>query len=183
MTLLVVALPVPELSGGEAQPGTLLRALNDLQPEIVSFFVGFALLGFYWLAHHRFFALLRGVSRGLILVNLVYLAAVAFLPFPTALIGDYEANPVAFVLFALSVATISGLEVVLFVLAADQDLTSATLPTGVRRSGVVRAGAPVLVFLLSIPLAFWSPSAALLSWLLVVPLGALLRRLLPSMSV
>ncbi len=117
MTLLVVGLTVPELTREQDLPRQMLRALGERQPEIFSFFVGYAVLGSYWSAHHHFFASLRAVSRGLMRFNLVYLAVVAFLPFPTALVGRYEDNPVAFVLFALSVAAISGLEVVLFLVA------------------------------------------------------------------
>ena len=38
---------------------------------------------------------------------------------------------------------------------------------------------PVAVFLLSIPLAFLSPTIALLSWLVLSPLGILINRRMP----
>ena len=180
MTLLVVSLTVPELTRDEDLPREMLRALSDRQPDILSFFIGFAMLGFYWTGHHHFFSTLRAVSRSFIRVNLVYLAIVAFLPFPTALIGKYEDNPVSFVLFALSIAAISGLEVVLFIVATDQQLTMVAIPPRVRRYGIVAQAAPVALFLLSIPLAFWSTSAALYSWLLTFPLGAALNHLGPA---
>jgi len=47
----------------------------------------------YWHAHHSFFARLQRVDRRLISLNLAYLGFVAFLPFPTAVIGEYEGNP------------------------------------------------------------------------------------------
>lgn len=58
------------------------------------------LLGRYWLAHHQFFASLRSIDRKLIALNLVYLAFVAFMPFPVALISEFEQNPLAFYIFA-----------------------------------------------------------------------------------
>ena len=33
---------------------------------------------------------------------------------------------------------------------------------------------PVILFLVSIPIAFWNPTVALLSWLLSIPLGIIL---------
>jgi uncharacterized membrane protein len=33
----------------------LADALNDLSPEFISFFISFAVIGRYWLAHHQFF--------------------------------------------------------------------------------------------------------------------------------
>lgn len=179
MTLLVVGLTVPELTREQDLPRTMLKALQERQPEILSFFVGFALLSSYWLTHHRFFSALRAVSRSLIRIHLVYLAFVAFLPFPTALIGRYEDNPVSFVLFAISVSAISGFQVVLFIFATSQHLTKVPFPPHVRRYGIIGAALPVTVFLLSIPIAFWNPSVALFSWLLLFPLAALLNRSAP----
>jgi hypothetical protein len=45
------------------------------------------------------------------------------------------------------------------------------------RYGMIQSTTPVALFLLSIPIAFlWSPTAALLSWILTVPIGVLVDR-------
>ena len=75
--------------------------------------ISFAVIGRYWVAHHQMFSLLRAMDRGLIGLNLVYLGFVAFLPFPTALLGNFFDNPLAFTVYAVSVAAVSGMEVVL----------------------------------------------------------------------
>ena len=41
------------------------------------------------MAHHAFFFRLKSIDRRLVAWNLVYLAFVAFLPFPTDLVGQY----------------------------------------------------------------------------------------------
>ncbi len=63
MTLLVVgiSLPVLRVAGDEAE---MVRALNDLGPQILSFVISFAVIGRYWYAHHSFFAMLRAVDSG-----------------------------------------------------------------------------------------------------------------------
>ena len=60
------------------------------------------MIGYYWLAHHRFFVAARGGRRSAsCMLNLVYLAAIAFMPFPTALVGIYgDDEPIAVVLYA-----------------------------------------------------------------------------------
>ena len=55
-------------------------------------------------------------------MNLVYLAVVAFLPFPTAIVGTNGDAPLAFVLFAACLAAVSILEVVLYLCAVRYDL-------------------------------------------------------------
>ena len=54
-TLLVVGIGVPELRD-EGSVGELWDDFGDLYPEILSFFISFAVIGRYWVAHHRFFA-------------------------------------------------------------------------------------------------------------------------------
>ena len=113
MTLLVIGIEVPDIPD-EDNVGDLADALGDLQPAFFSFFISFAVIGRYWLAHHQFIASLRAIDRRLITLNLVYLAFIAFLPFPTALIGNLFDNPLSIAVYAVAVALCSGWEVVLF---------------------------------------------------------------------
>ena len=82
----------------------LANGLNDLVPNFVSFFISFAVIGRYWLAHHKFVSLLGGMDQALIGLNLIYLAFIAFLPFPTALLGSYFENPLSIISFKAKLA-------------------------------------------------------------------------------
>jgi uncharacterized membrane protein len=180
LTLLVVGIAVPTLTDGGSSE-EMWDVLLDLRPEFASFFIGFAVIGRYWLAHHRFVAVLAAVDDRLMLVSLAYLAFVAFLPFPTALVGRYEENFVAFTFYAVMLAVISAFETILFVIALRRDLLAVAVPRPVVRHGIVASTLPVAVFLISIPLAFLVGSTlALLSWLLIWPLEALLDRYSPD---
>jgi uncharacterized membrane protein len=172
MTLLIVSIETPDLPKGlEADPKALWDQLKVLVPQFISFFLAFLLLGRYWMAHHEYFAALARVDRSLITANLVYLAFVAFLPFPTALVGRWEDNPVSVVAFAICLAVISGMESVLFRIAYRHGLLRLTMSEKEYRVGMLQSSTPVLLFVVSIPIAFWSPTVALLTWLLAIPLG------------
>jgi uncharacterized membrane protein len=171
MTLLVVGIGVPTLKEG-GDEGELLSELGDLVPELISFFLSFAVIGRYWVAHHRFFARLRAVDTGLIGINLVYLAFIAFLPFPTGLIGNYFENPISTSLYAVSVAAVSGLEVALFARAYRAKLLRRDIPADVYRWGAAVSFSPVVFFLLSVPVAFVSTVAAVVVWFLAIPAQA-----------
>jgi uncharacterized membrane protein len=176
MTLLVVGVGVPHVADAN-----LSKALTGKRPEITAFFISFVVIGSYWLAHHRFFAHLVAATPRLMLWNLVYLAAIAFTPYPTALTGIYEDQPVSVVLFAITLGVASGLEAVMFYVAHADRLFETELPFDVVRWSVLAAMIPVAVFFLSIPIAFVDTGAALLSWILIFPLEALLdRRLKPD---
>lgn len=179
MTLLVVELHVPEIAR-PADPSALRAAVLAEGWAIVGFFIGFVVLGRYWLAHHHFFANLRSIDRSMISVNLVYLAFVAFTPFPTGLISRYEDKPDVFVLFALTMVMISGLEVVLFHMAVRRGHLRLALSPALERFGYLASGIPVVMMALSIPLAYVSTTLALLSWLLMIPAGWLIHRFAPA---
>jgi len=168
MTLLVVGIVVPKLTDGDSV-GDLATALNDLIPNFVSFFISFAVIGRYWLAHHEFIARLSAMDNGLISLNLVYLGFIAFLPFPTALLGNYFENPLSVATYAVAVAAVSGMEVVLFRHAHRRGLMRKGMPEEVFRYGAAASLAPVLFFLLSIPIAFFHTGLAVASWYLVIP--------------
>jgi uncharacterized membrane protein len=177
LTLLVVGIAVPTVED-VGSSGAMWDVLVDLKEEFVSFFVGFAVIGRYWLAHHRFVAVLAAVDTRLMVVNLVYLAFIAFMPFPTALVGRYEENLVAFTFYALTLAIVSFFETVLFLVARSRGLLRFVVTPGVARHGLVASLLPVGVFVLSIPIALAANSTvALLSWVAIWPLESLLDRL------
>jgi uncharacterized membrane protein len=179
MTLLVVSIAVPSISDG-ASVHDLAEALNDDTAKFISFFISFIVIGRYWLAHHTYFSALARIDRGLIALNLVYLAFIAFLPFPTALLGEYFENPLSIVIYATNVAVVSGMEVVLFAHAQRHRLLERTLPRDVYRYGAAMSLSPVLFFLLSIPVAFASTTVAACMWLLLIPFGAIADRWKPE---
>jgi uncharacterized membrane protein len=171
MTLLVVGIGVPHVADSK-----LRDALSGKDAEIFSFFLSFVVIGFYWLAHHRFFARLAAVDRRFMEINLLYLAAIAFTPFTTAIVGTYGNQPLAIVLYAITLGTASLLDAVLFWYAQRNGLLRRRMRDDVFRANLFASLAPVLVFALSIPVAYADSEHAFLTWLLIFPLEFLIDR-------
>ena len=164
MTLLVVGIAVPTVK--EAELGSALHALI---PDISAFFISFIVIGRYWMAHHRFFSRLRAVDTHFISVNLVYLAAIAFVPFPTALVSKYETSAITVVIYAATLAAASLLEAIMTVMAYRADSFREPLSPVAFKYEVIGAVLPVTLFAVSVPIAFENTTLALLSWLLMIP--------------
>jgi uncharacterized membrane protein len=179
MTLLVVGIAVPTLADGDSVD-ELADAINDLSGSFVSFFISFAVIGRYWVAHHQFFALLGRLDQGLIGNNLVYLAFIAFLPFPTALLGQYFENPLSVAIYAGAVAIVSGMEVVLFRHAYRHQLFTRPLKPEVYRWGALMSLSPVIFFAASMPVAFLNTTLAVATWFLAVPFQVIAQRWKPE---
>jgi uncharacterized membrane protein len=183
MTLLVVGIAVPKLNGVDVDKDSvrdLANALGDRLPDFISFFISFAVIGRYWAAHHEFFSLLARIDNRLLATNLLYLALIAFLPFPTGLLGELFENPLSVAIYAIVVAIVSGLEVVMFRQAQRRGLLRQKVPEDVYRWGVLQSLSPVVFFLISVPVAFVSTGLAVAVWFAGVPLQVLTNRWKPK---
>ncbi len=102
MTLLVIEIVVPELHS--ANDRDLFMALSHLGPLFVGYFVSFAVLAMFWIAHNFFYgAFTKNVNRVLVLLNILYLSFVALIPFSAHLLGEYPALRLAIFLYGLNV--------------------------------------------------------------------------------
>jgi uncharacterized membrane protein len=177
MTLLVLDVKIEPIVRDAGNPSVMWSRLGDLVPEFVAFGVAFILLGFYWIAHHGFVARLAAFDQRLMMLNLVYLAFVALLPFPSFLVGEYEENPVSVIVFAIVLAVISAMETVMFVYAHRSGLLRERLDPAAYRFEVLSSLQPVVVFLVTLPLAYVNTTLTLLSWAVISPaMGAALDR-------
>ncbi len=86
ITLLVLQIEVPE---GLTSNGAFLDALDEMLPDLFAFAISFAVIGIYWIQHHRLMRMVREYDRSLMLVTMFYLFWVVLLPFSSQLIGEY----------------------------------------------------------------------------------------------
>jgi uncharacterized membrane protein len=171
ITLLVLSIDVPRLAPGEK----LDHALSHLDAQFVSYFIGFAVIGLFWVGHHYFFGRLRGFDGRLLWLNLLYLSFIGLLPFSTALLGDYGDDPTALVVYAVNVA-LAGLADALMVILA---LRARLFEPGIQARGreiIARNFIAPVVFVASIPLAYIDTSLAKWSWLLIAIVPRFLSR-------
>lgn len=174
MTLVVVGIEVPDVATAD-----LPNALGNQLPQIIAFFVAFLFIGRYWIAHHQFFSQLTSVDTRQITYSLVYLAAIAFMPFPITVVGRYEHAPIAIVITAVSFGTASFFESVMFARARNTGALKRPISDDAYRYFQMASLIPVVMFVISIPIAFVHTSLAMTSWLLTYPLEFLLNRWRP----
>ena len=85
ITLLVLEIRVPAVPKGS----TLAHELLTLWPKYAVFTVSFVTIGIMWINHHALFQGVARVDRALLFLNLLLLLSISFVPFPTAVLGDY----------------------------------------------------------------------------------------------
>lgn len=165
LTLMAVEIGTPETEDGSS-PAALWSAVVAKGPALAAYAIAFFWVAIYWRANHRFTATLRAMSGRYIAATLVYLALIALLPFPASTLGEYPNNAVSVALFAVFAATVSTMEIVLLVIAHRDDLFRRPFVPGELRYRVLGSLTPIPGFLISIPVAFASPTAGVLCWFL-----------------
>ena len=69
--------------------GPLWEEILRLWPAYAAYVASFLTIGIMWLNHHALFSRVAAVDRPLVLLNLLLLMVVAFVPFPTEVLGDH----------------------------------------------------------------------------------------------
>jgi uncharacterized membrane protein len=133
LTLLAVELRLPE-AAAHAEGRALLAALLGAWPRVLSFATSFTVIATYWAVHHRLFQFVRRVDARLLWLSLAQLGCIAFLPFPTAVIGEHPADAVAADFYFASVLTTSLVSAgVWWYASAGHRLVDPALPPRVAR--------------------------------------------------
>jgi uncharacterized membrane protein len=105
MTLLIIQITVPDIL--DPTDAKLITALQDLEPLFISYFVTFAVLTMFWVAHNFFYhSFTNNVNRVLVLLNMLYLSTIALLPFSAHFLGTYLTQPVAVLTYGINVFAI-----------------------------------------------------------------------------
>lgn len=180
ITLVAIEIGVPELSDpGDAE--ALWAQVLDNAPAVVAFFIAFGIVAQYWVANHRFLAALRGATPRFVMLTTIYLATIAFLPYPAAMFGRYTDNATAVCALAVAASVVSLLEALLFVAADRADLFVVPLSRPALRWAVIGSLSPVALFLLSVPVAlFVHPLLGVAVWFLAPVVGLLLNARTPD---
>lgn len=173
MTVLALSLHLP----AHTTDAGVTHALHHAIPSMFTYGLSFAVIGIYWLGHHRKFRYIRRVDGTLLALNLATLGVVAFVPFPTSVLGDHGNTTAAVVFYAATMGVLGALVSVLWVYATHHHrLIAPDTPSRYVDHALWRGITVPVVFIASIPIAYASPSAAKWFWLVLVFAGILLHR-------
>jgi len=100
VTLLVLELKLPVLKD-HASVSELAHQLVELAPKFLSWLISFIIVCKFWLNHHHALNLAHHGNYALAWLNSLFLMGQAFIPFPTAVMGEYPTNPLAVSLFGV----------------------------------------------------------------------------------
>jgi uncharacterized membrane protein len=173
MTVLALSIHIPA-GTKDADVGDALR---KVVPSVLTYLLSFSVIGLYWLAHHRMYRYFERVDATMLALNLASLSVVAFVPFPTQVLGEHGGTTAAVVLYAATVGVLGSVVTVSWIYATQNHrLIAPETPNRFVQHQLWRSLVVPAVFLVSIPIAFLDPSVAEWWWSLIIVGRITLRR-------
>ena len=161
LTLLIIDIKIPA-SEGIRTTRELWLALGHLGPSIFAFVLSFAIILITWVNHHGMFKLVNKSSASFIYANGFLLLTVVFMPFPTALVGEYlltdHAGPAVVIYNSVTVVQ-SAAWILVSGAALRGQLTRDDRSTSLMRDNHRNGYVAVVVYSLLALIAVWFPLA------------------------
>lgn len=141
------------------------HALGRAWPSYAAYAVSFITIGIMWANHHGVFSQIDKVDRTFLMINVFFLMAVAFVPFPTVLVAehlrqsDLEYAALAYG-FTLTVTAVLYSVLWFYAMSGRRLLRDDADPQVV--SGITRSFLPgPWIYLTATLVAFWKPTVSI----------------------
>jgi uncharacterized membrane protein len=162
ITLLVLTISAPD----SARYSQLGRQLGARWPSLAAYLVSFAVIGIMWFNHHSIFAHFERVDRPFFYLNLLLLMTVAFVPYPTGVLGEAlhrghgQRTAAAFYSITMTCNAFAWAALWLYA-SSGRRLLSPSFPEAQRRSATLAFMVGPVVYTLTILVALVSAYACL----------------------
>jgi uncharacterized membrane protein len=167
ITLLVLNIQVPQIAESVLSRELVLK-LFGVWPKLLVYALSFLVVGIYWVAYRNTFHYIKRSDRTLLWLNILLLLCIVFIPFPTALLGQYPGQQISVVIYA-GTLVLTGLVLQLlwwYVTSSYRLVDREIDPRLVQRATRRNLMAP-LIYLLAIGISFLSVQISLVFFVLV----------------
>lgn len=101
MTILVLNVTIP--TAQSVAPQHLPQALERIGPQVLVYAISFVNLGVLWVGQHNQHHFIGAADRWFIWINIAFLMLISFIPFSTALLGQFPLERLAQLVYGVNV--------------------------------------------------------------------------------
>ena len=179
ITLLILEIKIPTHQQ-VLESGGLYNYLLQLWPNYLSYVLSFTVIGVYWSNHHHALSyVIKKTDHYFNLINLFFLMTIAFIPFTTAILGDFLNDEHSFgaAVSALCIGYFFPIPMVLFMFLYAKHkkrLIDPSISDGFLRKQIIKLLVSMAFTIVSIAFSFFYP---MVSFCMI--LGSFVLYLLP----
>ena len=176
MTLLVLALAVPDITGPLSNTA-VQNSLYSLIPSFYTLVMSFILLALFWSNHHRAFHKIDEMNTPLLWINVIWLLFIVLVPFSASLTGKYGEFPISHIIFNLNMLGIALFLGLNWYYATkknfiDEKVSPRDITVTIRTNVLF-----IVISLLALSLSFVLPRWSALVYLLIFPLEYMIGKM------
>lgn len=178
ITLLVLDIALHQKAGH----GRLWSELGGLKFHYAAYAISFLTIGIMWVSHHNLMTNVATVDHGLLYRNLLLLAVICFIPFPTGILSEYvhgegSANMRAAVgLYGITLIVLSATFTLLWVhVYRTPAIRAPWITQADLRTDTIRSGGSVLIYAVATAITPIAPWLTLAVFAVLVIVFALVR--------
>ncbi len=176
MTLLVIELKLPESHLRDS--ATLLNGMMHLISKFAGWIISFFVLALFWYGHHRVFHFVHRVDGKLIALNLLFLSFASFMPFASAVAGDYVATIAGQVIYSSTMILLACTALLIWrYVYRHPALCNHPMPEGVYRSARFRNCLLMVISIVAVIITILRPGLGNTAFLLMLLAGPVSRRI------
>ena len=167
ITILVLELKLPEATAVRSQ-ADLVQALVHLIPKFVAWIISFFVLAIFWVANHRLFQWIKSVDPKLLWITILTLMGASFLPFGSALVGEFSHAFISQAIYAADMGAMGLLTLwMLSHLERHPELCHEAMPAGVLKAARIRCWGIVATAALAVAIAAVDPRFGTMAFVLM----------------
>ena len=166
LTLLVLELKIPE----HVSHASLMEGLQNILPTFFAYILVCATLTTYWFWHHYLITIFaKHISRGLVMMNIIFLVLLSLLPFSANLLGQYLTDPIAICIYGSNILLIIGSIIWMrHIIYSHPETDLSDVSREDARYAKIRIFFPLFCTLIAMILAFIHPTSSFLFF--IIPL-------------
>ncbi len=169
MTLLVLALAVPDITGPLSN-SAVQNSLYSLIPSFYTLVMSFILLALFWSNHHRAFHKINEMNTPLLWINVIWLLFIVLVPFSASLTGKYGEFSISHIIFNLNMLGIALFLGLNWYYATKKNFIDEKVPSRDIKVTIRTNVLFIVISLLALSLSFVLPRWSALVYLLIFPL-------------
>jgi len=160
VAIAITLLILPLVDAASDYDGDTGKFVAEHLGKLLVFLLSFAVIGNFWLVHHRTFERITSYNSGLLWANLLWLLSIVFLPFPTALLASSPSGDRAtYVLYVGTMVVTTAAEVLMqAIIVRHPDLQAEEARGALRIRPYLT---PLVIMLFALLLAGFFPSIGL----------------------
>lgn len=151
ITILSLTLVIP---AGENDQGVKHFLWDQILPKLFIFFLGFIIVGAYWVDmyynHHH----ILKVNKASIWLNIFFLMFICLIPFSSGFLANYLYSSISVVVYSLNLILVSFWHLVILIYSWRKKFIQPHVDKKLYRNMLLRIILPIVVYLLIIPISF-----------------------------